>query len=196
MNVEKKLKIVRSPSLELSFTNCVIFNHSEFDKNIEFVNVEHKENKNYVFKCIFSDEVKFGEIGYNLPMRKWTECELDETVIVKPLKSKQLKNISTIKFDVGYLLQNRKYCEKFNEVDLSKQVLYCFNRHPFRVSQTIGMEFIKNKPLLKLTVRKIEFCDSVGARDFNKHVGIIDKNTKVQLQSTEQNCLKLYVDSD
>ncbi|GBM26023.1 Vesicle-fusing ATPase 1 [Araneus ventricosus] len=150
------LTAAKCPTESLSFTNCAIVNEKDFplDK-VRHVEVTTSSNRKYVFTLKGCSGFPSGQIGFSLPMRKWAELSLNQTLEVRPYTfNPNIQYIAKIVLDVDFL-DKKTTLEPYDTEKMAKEFVGNFCKQAFTVGQMLAFSF-QDMKILKLVVREME----------------------------------------
>ncbi|KAF8773663.1 vesicle-fusing ATPase 1-like [Argiope bruennichi] len=150
------LTVAKCPTESLSFTNCAIVNEKEFplDK-VRHVEVTTSSNRKYVFTLKGCAGFPSGQIGFSLPMRKWAELSLNQSLEVRPYTfNPNIQYIAKIVLDVDFL-DKKTTLEPYDTEKMASEFVSNFCKQAFTVGQMLAFNF-QDMKLLKLVVREME----------------------------------------
>ncbi|XP_064466217.1 vesicle-fusing ATPase 1-like isoform X2 [Ornithodoros turicata] len=152
------MKVDRCPTEEISLSNCSAVNPVDFSedkvRHVEVATASHK----FVFTIKTSDKVKPGYMGFSLPMRKWAELSISQTVDVRPyVFDPNTQYIAKITLEADFLEKksssNTK--EPYDTDKMAIDFVQQFPKQAFTVGQALAYGFADRK-LLKLVVKEME----------------------------------------
>ncbi|KFM67260.1 Vesicle-fusing ATPase 1, partial [Stegodyphus mimosarum] len=153
------LKVAKCPTEALSFTNCAIVNENDFplDK-VRHVEVTTSTNHKYVFTLKSYPGFPSGQMGFSLPMRKWAELSLNQTLEVRPYTfDPNIQYIAKMTIEVDFL-EKKTTTEPYDTDRMATEFLACFCKQAFTVGQMLAFSF-QDMKLLKLTIKEMEVAN-------------------------------------
>ncbi|GFS65439.1 vesicle-fusing ATPase 1 [Trichonephila inaurata madagascariensis] len=150
------LSVAKCPTENLSFTNCAIVNEKDFplDK-VRHVEVTTSTNRKYVFTLKGCPGFPPGQIGFSLPMRKWAELSLNQTLEVRPYTfNPNIQYIAKIVLEVDFL-DKKTTLEPYDTEKMATEFVRNFCKQAFTVGQMLAFSFQEMK-ILKLIVKEME----------------------------------------
>ncbi|GFQ90623.1 vesicle-fusing ATPase 1 [Trichonephila clavata] len=150
------LSVAKCPTENLSFTNCAIVNEKDFplDK-VRHVEVTTSTNRKYVFTLKGCPGFPCGQIGFSLPMRKWAELSLNQTLEVRPYTfNPNIQYIAKVVLEVDFL-DKKTTLEPYDTEKMATEFVKNFCKQAFTVGQMLAFSFQEMK-ILKLIVKEME----------------------------------------
>ncbi|XP_035215516.1 vesicle-fusing ATPase 1-like [Stegodyphus dumicola] len=173
------LKVAKCPTEALSFTNCAIVNENDFalDK-VRHVEVTTSTNHKYVFTLKSYPGFPSGQMGFSLPMRKWAELSLGQTLEVRPYTfDPNIQYIAKMTIEVDFL-EKKTTTEPYDTDRMATEFLACFCKQAFTVGQMLAFSF-QDMKLLKLIIKEMEAANIEQVTGNNKPSG--KRTTRVGL---------------
>ncbi|XP_043481586.1 vesicle-fusing ATPase 1-like isoform X1 [Leptopilina heterotoma] len=161
-----KMKAVKCPTEDLSYTNCAIINVNDFPDDVKHVEVITGPNQHFVFSVRNHYEISRGTVGFSLPQRKWATLSLNQEIEVRPFTdfSKSASCVCNMVLEVDFLMKKTASLEPFDTDLMAKDFLLQFSGCAFTVGQLLPFKFL-DKKVLSVVVKSIEAVDllTVGA---------------------------------
>eukprot|EP00112_Aurelia_sp_Birch-Aquarium-sp1_P009639 Seg2100.5 transcript_id=Seg2100.5/GoldUCD/mRNA.D3Y31 product="Vesicle-fusing ATPase 1" protein_id=Seg2100.5/GoldUCD/D3Y31 len=188
-------KVVKSPSEQLSLTNCVIVNKNDFNPDlVKFIEITW-ESKKFIFG-IKAGGVNTQEIGFSFIQRKWTTVVLQSTVEAKPhLFDKTKTLVESMILDVDFLQKAKSTQEAYDTDKMATDFTVSFQSLPFTIGQPVVFN-IEGKPYLVLTVKDLAVADPTAALGTKSkadttskkrvNCGILMSNTHITFEKAEE----------
>ena len=176
-----ELTVTKSPSDELSLTNCLAINPRVFkihDQEKFYVVISCNNGSKFAYGILFTEKVDAGCIGLSYIQRDWTEITLQSKVKVE-FKPVSENYIQLLILTVDFMYKKSKISESFNTDDMLKVFIDNFNLLPFTKNQKVIFKLNDKAPLLVLTVETIkimEHKDSSFGFLIRKSQVLFDKN--------------------
>lgn len=207
------LTVGKSPSDELSLTNCVVVNPedaSKLDPKFDFgsPNGDSSLRKSYVklkpegstvdyiYALVSSSKMRQGCVGLSFIQRKWIAgARIDYPVSVESCKFGSQSILASVTFVVDFLQKAKVTKEPYSTdkmVDLFKEQFFSL---PFSQNQEMIFKF-ENKPLLNVKVKSIQVFDPAtlsggNGGTLNAKIGILHGNTQLIFDKTEDSIIQL-----
>lgn len=175
------MKAVRCPTESLSYTNCAIVNENDFplDK-VRHVEVTTATNHKYVFTLRAYPGVPSGHMGFSLPMRKWADLSLNQTLEVRPyMFNPNVQYVSKITLEVDFL-ERKTTLEPYDTDKMATEFLGSFVKQAFTTGQMLAFSFNEMK-LLKLVVVEMEVANIENVTGNGKSEKSEKRTTRVGL---------------
>ncbi|GIY93511.1 vesicle-fusing ATPase 1 [Caerostris extrusa] len=140
----------------LMSTPIHVINEKDFplDK-VRHVEVTTSTNRKYVFTLRGCQRFPSGQIGFSLPMRKWAELSLNQTLEVRPYTfNPNIQYIAKIVLDVDFL-DKKTTLEPYDTEKMATEFVRNFCKQAFTVGQMLAFSF-QDMKILKLIVREME----------------------------------------
>ncbi|XP_015115308.1 vesicle-fusing ATPase 1 [Diachasma alloeum] len=156
-----KMKAVRCPTDELSYTNCAVLNPADFPDNVKHIEVTTGPNQHFVFTVKSHPEVPHGAVGFSLPQRKWAALSLNQEIDVRPYHfdpTSASEFLCTIVLEADFLLKTKTTLEPYDTELMAKEFLLQFSGQAFTVGQQLAFQFL-DKKVLGLVVKNLEAAD-------------------------------------
>ncbi|XP_054717129.1 vesicle-fusing ATPase 1-like [Uloborus diversus] len=191
-------KAAKCPTEDLSFSNCAIVNENDFplDK-VRHVEITTATNRKFVFTLKGYKGYPSGQIGFNLPMRKWAELSIGQTLDVRPYTfDPNVQYIAKITLEVDFL-ERKTTIEPYDTDKMAADFLSSFAKQAFTVGQTLAYNF-RDMKYLKLIVKEMEVASieqitgngkSAGKRTTT--VGLLLPDSMVMFEKVEGSAVNL-----
>lgn len=150
------LKVAKCPTESLSYTNCAVVNEKDFSLDkIRHVEITTSTNHKYVFTLTTHPEIPGGQMGFSLPMRKWAELSLNQTLEVRPYTfNPNIQYVAKITLEVDFL-EKKITLDPYDTDKMAVEFSKNFCKQAFTVGQMLAFSFQEMK-LLKLVVKEME----------------------------------------
>ncbi|XP_065661113.1 vesicle-fusing ATPase [Hydra vulgaris] len=186
------LTVTKSPSDELSLTNCLVIN-GDLLKNLKskfgdelFTIISFNNGTKFTYKVCSHDKISREQIGLSYIQREWTQitiqCKADVSICVCTKHAV----ISKINLKVDFLYKKSKIMDSFNTDLMAKKFNECFCDLPFTKGQKLIFKLTDKMPLLQLVVDKIE-CIENSASTF----GLLKMNSLVFFDKADDSDINL-----
>lgn len=145
------------PTEQLSYSNCAIVNEKEFPSDtIRHIEITSAANHKYVFTLRTYDQMPVGAIGFSLPMRKWAELSINQTVEVRQYTfNPNTQYVAKIVLEVDFLEKKNSTQEPYDTDKMAVDFVMQFPKQAFTVGQVLAFKFQEMK-ILKLVVKEME----------------------------------------
>ncbi|XP_065671076.1 vesicle-fusing ATPase-like [Hydra vulgaris] len=188
----RMLTVTKSPSDELSLTNCLVINKDLF-KDLKslyrdelFAKISFNNGTKFTYKLCSYDKIRPELIGLSYIQRIWTDLTLERGVDVSICVCTAPAIICKINIKVDFLYKKNKIMDSFNTDLMSKKFNECFGDLPFTIGQKLVFKFTDKMPLLLLVVDKIE-CIENSVSTF----GLLNMNSLVIFDKAENSDINL-----
>lgn len=150
----EKCTAVKSPSNELSETNCIIIHHDLFQhQSLQYVKLK-TTNGEFFFQTKKIDpqspELRKSEVGFNRLQRDWTGAALKSQIELKPVCN-VFDAIERITLKVEFLQKNRTTLEKYKTEEMARAFTR-FTGQPLKRGQPLLFRHDDKLPYLKVVV--------------------------------------------
>ncbi|XP_015906120.2 vesicle-fusing ATPase 1 [Parasteatoda tepidariorum] len=153
------LKVAKCPTEQLSVTNCAVVNEKDFSLDkVRHIEITTATNRKYVFTLRSSPAIPSGQLGFSLPMRKWAELSLNQTLEVRPYTfNPNIQYIAKIILEVDFL-DKKTTLEPYDTDLMAQEFVKCFSKQAFTVGQCLAFGFMDMK-MLKVVVKEMEVAN-------------------------------------
>ncbi|KAG7167450.1 Vesicle-fusing ATPase 1-like 2, partial [Homarus americanus] len=191
------MRVAKCPHEELSFTNCVIVNESDFPASVKYVRITADQGKQYLYTIKQDRAVRPGHMGFNAIQRKEAMLSLDQEIRVEPfVHNLKTQLIGTLVMEADFLQKKNTTNQSYNTDQMALLFLEQFAKHCFTVGQPIVFRF-QDKKTLSLTIKEIEVADPEAlasgkkSKPRNIDFGILQPNSSVIFEKSEGSFLIL-----
>ncbi|XP_033628935.1 vesicle-fusing ATPase-like [Asterias rubens] len=193
----QKMKAVRCPTDELSFSNCAIVSSVDFE-GTSHIEVKTAPSSRYVFSVSTHQSIQAGTVGFSLPQRKWAVLSINQDIEVSPYAfDRNTQLIGSIKFEVDFLQKKNITTEAFDTDKMAAEFSMMFPQHAFTVGQQLVFNY-SGKKLLGLVCKELEAADVSmlkGEKSSQKplkiNIGVSMANTQVLFEKAEASVINL-----
>ncbi|KAG8197118.1 hypothetical protein JTE90_004376 [Oedothorax gibbosus] len=150
------LTVAKCPTESLSLSNCAVVNEKDFpvDK-VRHVEITTATNRKFVFTLKGYQGMPSGQMGFSLPMRKWAELSLNQTLEVRPyVFNPNIQYIARITLEVDFL-DKKTTLEPYDTEKMASAFIGSFCKQAFSVGQMLAFQFLEMK-MLKIVVKEME----------------------------------------
>ena len=122
---------------------------------IRHVEIRNSQNNTFVFTLEPYDRMPRGQMGFNLPMRKWAMLQTNEVITFRERTFGNKDFVGRITLLVDFLMKNKTTQEPYDTDEMAREFLMMYPKQAFTVGQRICFKF-KDKPLLEMQVKEME----------------------------------------
>ncbi|XP_031632428.1 vesicle-fusing ATPase 1-like [Contarinia nasturtii] len=187
-------------SSEISFTNKVAVNNTDFPDEVEYILVSTGPGAHFVFSIIRTPEVPKNSIGFSLVQRKWGAISVNQDIDVKIHRfnsSSQTEFLDTVTLEVDFLAKKTISQEPYDTDKMSKSFIMQFAGMPLTIGQPLAFQF-EDKKLLALVVKSLEAVDPAAVMSDKDKVelkktrfGKLLGNSNIQFEKAESSSVNL-----
>ncbi|CAK9291148.1 unnamed protein product [Gordionus sp. m RMFG-2023] len=188
----RKLRVVKLPSEDLSYTNCAAVNVKEYPVNVIHIEI-NSCNRWFVFSIRKISDIQLGSIGFSLPHRKWASLSIEALVDARPFKfNPKSQYISKIRFNIDFWSKKVPLQEPFDTDKMANDIMTQYSNVAFSIDQQIPYNFM-NKKLLSIVVKELE-CADVKDKNIEikkQNIGILMPNSIILFDKPEDSSILL-----
>ncbi|XP_033209339.1 vesicle-fusing ATPase 1-like [Belonocnema kinseyi] len=194
-----RMKAVKCPTEELSYTNCAIINVNDFSPDVKHIEVITGPNQHFIFSVRSHHEISRGTVGFSLLQRKWATLSLLQEIEVRPYNFNSTSNaacVCNIVLEVDFLMKKATTLEPYDTDQMAKDFLLQFSGQAFTVGQMLPFQFL-DKKVLGVVVKSIEAVDLLTAssgqnvKPKNIKIGRCLGDTVIQFEKAVNSTLNL-----
>ncbi|XP_023235064.1 vesicle-fusing ATPase-like [Centruroides sculpturatus] len=139
------MKVARCPTDQLSFSNCAVVNEKEFPSDtIRHIEITTAANHKYVFTLRTFDQMPIGTIGFSLPMRKWAELSINQTIEVRQYTfNPNNQYVAKIVLEVDFLEKKNSTQEPYDTDKMAVDFVMQFPKQAFTVGQVVSLKHVR-----------------------------------------------------
>ncbi|XP_062519306.1 vesicle-fusing ATPase-like [Corticium candelabrum] len=193
------MKVTRSPSDDLSLTNCAFAHPDDFpNEDQRYVQMATRHgHEQFLFTLKRSPNIAKGSIGLSLVQRKWTNVTIGEEVEVANFNFSNNYLISSLVLELDYLTKPRGGVQdSYNTDDMATDFTTQFNGLGITVNQNLYYKFGETK-LLSAKVKSLEVADVAvlkgvsGKSSQAAQQGVIMPNSRILFERADNSPLVL-----
>lgn len=172
-------KVVKCPTQDMVYGNCVYFAPATFPEHVSNVQVEYKKIK-MIFKLLYSDTVKAGYIALNAVQRSALQTQLDSDLCVNPII---VDNIAaSICATINFVNTDGKYSViPINAEKIKEQFIVSLKENVVSRQQIAFKAMVAYDPVLSCDFyANIEYVLSTNHTELP--YALINENTKVHFK--------------
>ncbi|XP_064646424.1 vesicle-fusing ATPase-like isoform X2 [Lineus longissimus] len=190
----KNLKATRCPTDDLSITNCVVINQADFNadnKEQKFVSV-NTGVRDFYFCIKNHNAVPQGQIGFNLPQRKWSGISLGAICGVQAVTfDRKKQTIALMSLEADFFNKKATTTEAYDTDLMKLEFTMQFPDQVFSVGQPLVFKFMEKK-MISLVVREIEVADfNNPGKEKKADRGVLTGNTLIIFEKAENSSINL-----
>jgi len=152
--MERQAKVAAMPADSFVYANRAVVNAQEYGP-VRHVEVRTTQNQIFVFTLEPFDKMAPGQMGFNLPMRKWASLATGDTIGVRERTFSNRDFVSRIVLEADFLQKNKATQEPYDSDEMAREFLMMFPKQAFTVGQRVCFKF-RDKPLLELKVKEMD----------------------------------------
>ncbi|XP_037025989.1 vesicle-fusing ATPase 1-like isoform X2 [Bradysia coprophila] len=193
-----RMKATKCPTDELSLTNKAIVNISDFQDEVQYIEVSTGPGQHFVFAIHRSDDVPRNAIGFSLLQRKWATLSINQDIDIKPYRfnpTSATECLCNVVMEVDFLQKKTTTLEPYDSDLMAKDFIMQFSGLALTVGQPLVFSF-QDKKLLGLAVKTLEAVDPHLAMKENTEpkktrFGKLSGNCTVTFEKSEGSSINL-----
>jgi len=151
---ERKACVASVPADSFVYLNRAVVNAQEY-QGVRHVEIKNASNNTFVFTIEPFEKMPPGQMGFNLPMRKWAMLSTKDNIAVREKSFSNKEFVGKITLAVDFLQKNKTTQEPYDTDEMAREFLMMYPKQAFTTGQSICFKF-KDKPLLEMLVKEME----------------------------------------
>ncbi|XP_076823225.1 vesicle-fusing ATPase-like [Clavelina lepadiformis] len=182
--------VAKCPSNELTMTNCVILNPSDY-KKLPYIVVGNGRNQDFVFTAYPHDDVPMDSLGFSMLQRKWAYLGIQQKVDVSEFNSGTIAE--EVVFQVDFLRSPASNSTtSFNTDAMSKFFSDQFHKFKLMLMESQQLLYVISNCHLVFTIQSIKAHGSTVSKFQGKHVAMSHKDkTKIIFEASNESPITL-----
>ncbi|EDV26431.1 uncharacterized protein TRIADDRAFT_22168 [Trichoplax adhaerens] len=193
-------KATKSPSEELSLSNCVIIRPEDLSSDkTPYIQFSSAPGNEFIVAIRNSTAIPTGTIGFNYAQREWSRISLNQDIELQPYRFSKSSLLAQVTFEVDFFIKKKATPESLNTDEIAKEFSINYPSFPLTKNQVLNISF--KKKLLSLRVKKLIVADvsalkSDGDRKKNPssleaNIGLTMANTEFSFEKVQESVINL-----